>query len=158
MEENNNHSYRMYCFVERHLSALDKGIQLAHSIVEYGNIKDKSDEYSIWSHRDKTIIALNGGTVNDLKQLEIDLTKNGICHSIFLEEDLNNAITCISVLVDDRVFDRTRYPNFLESGGPDVLTFCLMATKEKYEQWLKNIGGEKNRYLRELLEKYHLAR
>ena len=56
MEENNNnnnHSYRMYCFVERHLSALDKGIQLAHSIVEYGNIKDKSDEYSIWSHRDK---------------------------------------------------------------------------------------------------------
>ena len=42
MEENNNHSYRMYCFVERHLSALDKGIQLAHSIVEYGNIKDKS--------------------------------------------------------------------------------------------------------------------
>ena len=116
MEENNNHSYRMYCFVERHLSALDKGIQLAHSIVEYGNIKDKSDEYSIWSHRDKTIIALNGGTVNDLKQLEIDLTKNGIHHSIFLEEDLNNAMTCISVLVDDRVFDKTKYPNFLESG------------------------------------------
>ena len=44
MEENNNHSYRMYCFVERHLSALDKGIQLAHSIVEYGNIKDKSGQ------------------------------------------------------------------------------------------------------------------
>lgn len=153
MEENNKHSYRMYCFVERHLSALDKGIQLAHSIVEYGNIKDKSDEYSIWSHRDKTIIALNGGTVNDLKQLEIDLTKNGIHHSIFLEEDLNNAMTCISVLVDDRVFDKTRYPNFLESLG-----FCLTVTEEKYEQWLKTIGGEKNRYLRELLEKYHLAR
>ena len=93
-----------------------------------------------------------------MKQLEIDLTKNGIHHSIFLEEDLNNAMTCISVLVDDRVFDKTKYPNFLESGGSDVLAFCFMATKEKYEQWLKTIGGEKNRYLRELLEKYHLAR
>ena len=93
-----------------------------------------------------------------MKQLEIDLTKNGIHHSIFLEEDLNNAMTCISILIDDRVFDKTRYPNFLKSSGSDVLDFCFMATKENYEQWLKNIGGEKNRYLRELLEKYHLAR
>lgn len=157
MTEKEQHSYRMYCFVERHLSPLDKGIQSAHSIVEYGNSYSDTEEYSIWANRDKTIILLNGGTVNELKALESDLTRNGIHRSLFLEEDLNNAMTCISVLVDDRVFDKVKYPDFL-SGHSDVMAFMFTLSQEKYNKWLEEIGGEKNRYLRELLGKYHLAR
>lgn len=37
--------YRMYCFVERHLSPIDKGIQAAHSIVEYSNLYSENTDY-----------------------------------------------------------------------------------------------------------------
>lgn len=157
MEEKSEYHYRMYCFAERHLSPLDKGIQSAHSIIEYGNkYNDASDEYSIWSNRDKTIIVLNGGTVNDLKKLNSELSAKGIPHSLFIEEDLGDAMTCISVLVDDRVFDKNKYPDF--NSDTAILSFCLTTYNERYNRWLNSIGGEKNAYLRNLLSKYQLAR
>lgn len=96
--------YRMYCFVERHLSPIDKGIQAAHSIVEYSNLYGENVDYVIWSLSDKTIVLLNGGSVTDLCDICKELNEWNINFSIFREEDLGSIVTSIAVLVDDRVF------------------------------------------------------
>lgn len=158
MEEKEKYSYRMYCFVERHLSPLDKGIQSAHSIVEYANANN-TEEYSIWANRDKTIIILNGGTTTDLKKLDSDLESNEIPHSIFLEEGLGNVMTCISVLVDERVFNKTKYPDYIPINDDDEYGYMFLNLDLKLRQeYMNNIGGKKNAYLRELISNYHLAR
>lgn len=96
--------YIMYCFVERHLSPIDKGIQAAHSIVEYSNLYSENIDYVIWSYSDKTIVLLNGGTVTDLCDICKELTDLNVNFSIFREEDLGEIVTSVAVLVDDRVF------------------------------------------------------
>lgn len=158
MEEKEKYSYRMYCFVERHLSPLDKGIQSAHSIVEYANA-NSTEEYSIWANRDKTIIILNGGTTTDLKKLNRDLEANEIPHSVFLEEDLGNAMTCISVLVDERVFNATKYPSYIPLiNETEPYSLFTEIDYKCRQEWINNIGGKKNAYLRALISNYHLAR
>lgn len=48
-------TYRMYCFVERHLSSIDKGIQAAHSIVEYSKEYGNYPSYYWWANYDKLL-------------------------------------------------------------------------------------------------------
>lgn len=158
MEEKEKYTYRMYCFVERHLSPLDKGIQSAHSIVEYANV-NKIEEYTIWANRDKTIIILNGGTTIDLKKLDKELVLKGIPHSIFLEEDLDNAMTCVSILVDERVFNKINYPDYspIINDNEPCYEF-IERERQRRQEWINNIGGEKNIYLRELISNYYLAK
>ena len=38
---------RMYVFVERHLSPIDKGIQSAHAVVEYSNKFSKNENFEV---------------------------------------------------------------------------------------------------------------
>lgn len=104
--------YRMYCLVLRQLSPIQKGVQSAHSIVEYGNKYGEEDSYIVWNRADKTIIMLDGGTLPELEEIIEDLKENKVKYSIFREEDLGDIVTSISILVDERVFDRKNYPDF----------------------------------------------
>ena len=52
----------MYSLVLRQLSPMQKGVQSAHSIVEYINKFHKSSEYIQWVNVGKIIIVLDGGT------------------------------------------------------------------------------------------------
>lgn len=106
--------YRMYCFVERHLSPIDKGIQAAHSIVEYANQYGDNVDYAIWAYSDKTIVLLNGGTVNDLCDICKELNDYNINYSLFKEQDLGNIITAVAVLVDDRSFNSVNQDEWKE--------------------------------------------
>lgn len=157
---NQMHHYRMYCFVERHLSPIDKGIQSAHSIVEYANKYLNTIEYVTWAYTDKTIILLNGGVVNDLRNICTEFTINEIKFASFHETDMDDMLTCISVLVDERVYDDKNYPNFekwCEGNGLSSLNTDNHYA-ENYQKWKNFIGGDKNVILKSLINKHHLSR
>ena len=88
----------MYSLVLRQLSPIQKGVQSAHSIVEYANKFYKLSEYIQWVNVDKTIIMLDGGTYPELKECRDRLIELGIPVASFYEEDLGNILTSISFI------------------------------------------------------------
>lgn len=95
----------MYCLVLKQLSIIQKGVQAAHSIVEYSNLYFNDKDYIQWSMEDKTIIELNGGTAPELEGILNMFKQNGIKHAVFREPDLMNIITSICFIVDEYVYD-----------------------------------------------------
>lgn len=127
----------MYSLVLRQLSPMQKGVQSAHSIVEYANMFGKSDEYVTWATTDKTLIVLDGGTLPELERIAADLNELGVPYASFREEDLGDIMTSISLVVDERVWDRENYTDYYY-GDDD-------------RELLVEIIGEENVRLRELL-------
>ena len=74
-------------------------------------------------------------------------------------------MTAVVFLIDERVFNKTLYPDF----EPETLPYSRKKPTEKqisqleaknaknYELWLDKIGGEKNAFLREFLKPFRLA-
>ena len=169
-----DYNYRMYCLVLRQLSPIQKGVQSAHSIVEYADKYGYTIEYLTWSRVNKTIIMLDGGTLLELNDIIEVLEENEIKYAVFREEDLGDIITSISILVDERVFDRKAYPDFntwrdnkypvrpvhyvAYIGGeydhdPNDYTWEI-----HHEEWINDvIGGKANEFLRNLLSNKRLA-
>lgn len=178
---NKEREYRMYGLVIYQLSGIQKGIQFGHAVVEYGNDFSEDLDYLQWSAIDKTFIILNGGTTNKQTSLEtglpygtlnqhlLTLVENNISVTAFYELDLGNQLTAISFLADDRVWDKENYPDFeeysisseLELGHITLtdkgLNFLEDNNEEKYHNWLVNIGGPNNEFLREFLKNKKLA-
>lgn len=160
MDTKKDLQYRMYVLVERHLSPLDKGIQSAHAICEYYNLAKKYNKgieyFDKWSMFDKTLIVLNGGTVINLNEIIELMYQNDVdLFGVFREIDLDDIVTAISVLVDERVFDNIKYPDFDE--------WCEIYENEdkedstSYDKWVSFIGGKENVFLRNLLNSKRLA-
>jgi hypothetical protein len=160
---------RMYGLVPYNISPIQQGIQFGHAVVDYGQMaKTLSTEhpniisqYDDWANNWKTFIILNGGTTN--KSLEYTgtlnnhfatLIENGItCHP-FYEPDLGHQLTSVVFIVDERVFNRTKYPDY----NPDmVASINPWKYKREYNKWVKSIGGEKNLFLRNFLNNFRLA-
>ena len=142
--------YRMYSLVLRQLSPIQKGVQSAHSIVEYIHKFHKSTEYIQWVTVDKTIIMLDGGTYQELKECRDTLADLGVPYAAFYEKDLGNIITSISFLVEDRVWDSKSYPANEEE---------LDDISSDFEDpvWLIMMGGRKNLDLRKFLMSKRLS-
>ena len=160
-----NMKYRMYVLVLRQLNGINKGIQAAHSCLEYAKSFGKTDEYIDFINNDKTIIVLDGGTSNDLKDIVKTLVENEINFEVFNEPDLNDSITAISFLADERVFDYENYPDYdiwcnlnnvmmmvVNTNPPIILDG--EATKNR---WLSLIGGNKNDILRKIIKNKRLS-
>ena len=139
----NNLEYRMYGLVPYNLSPIQQGIQFGHAVVEYGLHNYTDESYQRWANNDKTFIILNGGTTNDqkvnngiphgtLNQHIDELMLHNVKYSKFREPDLQNAVTAVVFLVDERVWDREKYPDFEyhKWDGHDY--------DSRYESWLKN--------------------
>lgn len=117
--------YRMYGLVPYNLSPIQKGIQFGHAVVEYMRDCYKSEYPGVlnpcekWADNDKTFIILNGGTTNNTsgklgtlnKHVHWLLDNDFIC-SHFSEPDLGDQLTAVVFLVDERVYDRVKYPDF----------------------------------------------
>lgn len=158
----------MYVLVERHLSPIDKGIQACHAVADYGLILQKTKDfeeqrnYLKWVKSDKTLVLLNGGTAIELDEIYKQLKKKNIICTCFKEPDMNNMTTAIAILVDERVYDKEKYPDYVEWKNPsdqfmDILLYA--GTENKIGQdWVKFIGGENNAFLRQLLTTKQLAR
>jgi len=155
--------YRMYGLVPYNISEIQKGIQFGHAVVEYQLQHGDSEEYKKWASEDKTFIILNGGTTNlsvekpgslneYLQQFKTDI---GIKIATFYEPDLGDQLTAFVFLVDERVFDKKKYPDFDQWY---VLNHKTMTDgSHYYNTWLEFIGGEVNYYLREVLSNLRLA-
>jgi hypothetical protein len=153
-KKNNELELRMYSLVMYNLSDIQKGIQAGHSWVEYAKDYYNDRDFQSWMNRWKTVIILNGGTSNNIdvsykgtmeSHLEV-LKENGVKVSTFYEPDLNNSLSSISFLVDERVFNRREY----------MLDESLVS--EFGEEYLITIlGSKQNIFLREYLENLKLA-
>lgn len=164
--------YRMYGLCNYQLSGtIHGGIQFGHCCVEYQQITRElpphESIYNKWAIEDKTFIILNGGTTNDnlenygtLQKNRDLLIDNNILFSEFREPDLNDSLTSICFLVDERVWDKEVYKDFV----PETLPWGRRKPSEKalsqleernnvnYKHWVEKIGGSSNAFLRNFLK------
>ena len=125
-----------------------------------------------WRTKWKTFIILNGGTTNSNRELgtgvsigslnqHVDsLQEKGIPLATFHEPDLNDALTAVVFLVDERVFDKKKYPNIedymKDKVANDIIT-AMLDSEKIYKDWVELIGGETNVWLREFLSQFKFA-
>jgi hypothetical protein len=158
--------YRMYGLVPYNLSPIQQGIQFGHAVVEYGrNTKDLGQPeriYNQWADNDKTFIILNGGTTNNnpdklgsLNQ-HYNLITEKTRTAFFCEPDLGDQLTAFVFLVDERVWNRELYPDFIPVDYGRVSPSEEIEFK-RYTKWVKSIGGEENVFLRDYLKNLRLA-
>lgn len=173
---------RMYGLVPYNLSPIQQGIQFNHANDNYTLNYSGDDDYNRFLTEWKTNILLNGGTSNEghmvrqgfkeemyvgtMQQHLKDLLANGIKVATFYEPDLNSMLTAIVFLVDERVFNKKLYPDFIYPESPlggfgDVSEQQLLtrfsAIEKDREKWVESIGGPKNEFLREFLRDKRLA-
>lgn len=156
-----NYEKRMYSLVIYQLSGIQKGIQAGHATEEYAENYGKNIDFLDWRKNWKTVILLNGGTSNSgkishynqpkqlgsMEQHLKSLQYNKIKCTPFYEPDLNYALTAISFLVDERVFNNGKYPPWEDAQTEDIFT-----SKEFKEFYPKEV-----RFLKEFLQPFKLA-
>ncbi len=159
--------YRMFGLVPYNLSPIQQGIQYGHAVVEYQqmvkSIPQAEEVYDKWANEDKTFIILNGYTTNEnperlgsMQKHLATLKDNGILVAEFREPDLNDTLTGVAFLVDERVFNRELYPDFV-SENPLLYANGTEVTDRQYEAWKEKVGGDKNVFLRTFLPQFKLA-
>lgn len=155
---------RMYGFTPYQLNGRQIGIQFGHGVVEYGLKYFNDILYQDWANNYKTFIILNGGisnhsinrysNMNSIGTMEthlFTLIENDIKISTFYEPDLNDMLTAITFIVDERVFNKELFPDFTYEY--DTCT---------YEEWRKKFNDSEDNinkiiFLREFLPKFRLA-
>ena len=186
-----NLELRMYFFTVSSLKGISQGIMCGHAALEYANKFGDTELFRDFVNNHKTWIILNGGTTNDerdfemipagsLNQIGDQLNDNNIEFSYFIEPDLNDALTAVCFICDERVFNVKDYPDFV-----DWLLDIKMLESEKeemrqnnsdlwvklrlypetqqemfpdyYKEWVRFVGGVRNVFLRELLKNKKLA-
>lgn len=188
---------RMYGLVPYNISPIQQGIQYGHAKDEYtlrildlimsgvyiGD--DNVTTYIDWLRNWKTYIILNGGTTNknteQLGSLNLHyqtLKDNDIFCSAFYEPDLGDQLTGVDFIVDERVFNKEKYPDFdlKQFYGNERLDYkeiyedpfdpkfpnkySLIGNtyvRPEWDKWVKSIGGPKNLFLRIFLKNLRLA-
>lgn len=186
--EKDNIELRMYFLTLYNISPIQQGIQAGHSVVEYGLKYFKDIEYQEWAKNHKTFIILNGGVSNHSKNRYSDMEyvgsmeqhlniieENNIKIGKFYEPDLNDSLTAICFIVDERVFNKIKYPDFdllryytkKESNLIDItkrnpeftapVAFNKYLIKNDWENWISSIGGDENFFLRNFLKNFRMA-
>lgn len=142
----------MYVLVLRQLDGINKGIQAAHACLEYALKYGNTEEYQNYIINNKTIIILNGGTSTDLYSINEYLEHNDINFGYFREPDLDNMITAICFLADERVYNEMALKEYFET-HVNVAREDLMSCPE----YLKAIGGKKNAVIKYIISNKRLA-
>lgn len=173
---------RMYFFVPYNLSPIQQAIQAGHAALEYAWKYKDSLYFRNFVTNWKTWIILNGGTTNEkrdlngickgtLDQIGDQLIEKNIQFSFFHEPDLNESLTALCFICDERVWDTENYPDFIdylcrvkdfdaqESIAARVIYYpdLLREYSDVYEDWLEMIGGSENKFLRDLIRDKRLA-
>lgn len=181
---------RMYFFVPYNISPIQQAIQAGHAALEYANLYGHTKLFEEFVDNHKTWIILNGGTTNNkkdldgylgtLNQIAQELIDNEIQRAFFYEPDLNDALTAVCFIVDERVWNYEDYPDFVnwlldikmtdvgkeqaEKNNPDLWVRLKLYPDlqqemfpEYYQEWVQFLGGEKNIFLRNLIKGKKLA-
>jgi hypothetical protein len=189
---------RMYGLTPYNISPIQQGIQFGHAVVEYGqkmkylgeHNQSLNIQYNDWADNWKTFIILNGGVSNHSvnrysdtedffgsmeKNLKL-LEDNDVEVGNFYEPDLNDMLSGIVFIVDERIFNKKDYPDFsnwlmsskyaelIRTFDTDVNTiaeYIKNSTNKEdqkaYKEWVSLVGGEKNVFLRDFLKNFRLA-
>jgi len=191
---------RMYGIVPYNISPIQQGIQFGHAVVEYGqkmkylgeHNQSLNTQYNDWADNWKTFIILNGGTSNhsinryhqtdepfvgSMESNLVLLEQNNVDIATFYEPDLNDMLSAIVFIVDERVFNRKKYPDFgdwvIDNYGDLLITDDPYETRKSiinklkestnkedqkvYKTWVNFVGGEKNVFLIDFLRNFRLA-
>ena len=160
---------RMYGLAIYQLHGKHMGIQFQHAVTEFSVKYQERQEYIEWSRVHKTSIVLQGGTTNlnperlgTINKHLKTLLDNGVECVPFYEVDLGDQITAISFIVDERVFNKKKYPDYGMKYNEELeifekLPFWAPGIKPN-DEWIENIGGQKNYFLREYLRRLELWR
>ena len=146
MNEKKNLKYRMYILSLRQLSPINKACQGVHSSLEYAKKYHDDPEYMKFIDVDKTLIMVDGGTNQDMLGIVEQLKELDINHSYFTEPDLNECVTSITFIADERVWDKKyfkTYQEYYEYFG-EFYESAEDQDAPNYEEWLEHIGGIKN--------------
>lgn len=160
---------KMYFLVPYQIIPIQQGIQSLHAVARFAratkDIPKIEELYNDWVDNHETVIVLNGGTTNTnpdrLGTLNVylnELTKLGVFVQPFYEPDLGDQLTSIGLLVDERVFNKEKYPDFNQCVHVEKGT-----TEEEYSQWkeyrewVEMVGGEQIVGLRKILNPLRLA-
>jgi hypothetical protein len=108
---------RGYFLTNMYLSPIQHGIQSAHCIhdmfIKYQEYSDASyngsnmqKAYEVlieWASNHKTMIVLNGGTGDDLREALRVFTLNsvGYPYDVFNEPSIDNALTCVGIILPE---------------------------------------------------------
>jgi hypothetical protein len=137
------------------LSGIQKGIQAQHAISRYGQTYGHSPEYQRWINEDETTIILTPGGGDQLTDVVLALVDNKINYRYFKEVDLYNQLTAVCFLVDERVWDKKKYPD-PELSLTDMILNPLLKPNEPSELE-KMMGTQQNVFLRSYLPQFKLA-
>ena len=162
--------YRMYYLILRHLSGINKAVQTSHTSIEYAVKYMVNNDFQKYATIDKTIVMLDGGTHQEMVELQKMLEDNGINNTYFTEPDVNDAMTAICFLVDERLFNKeifVSYEKFSElyfRDNPelsqmDYIEFLndKIPNNTVYQEWVKYIGGVKNETIYNIINRRKLA-
>lgn len=159
----------MYHLVLYSLSPIQKGIQCYHAGMEYAYQQGiDNPEFQQWIKNDKTVIILDGGSSNQSGKdyyskepytgtLDIHLQtlrSIGIPVAAFYEPDLNNTMTALAFLVDEKVWDKKLYPP-ITINRPYLLPEAEI--KKNEEALEEEEYGSKAAFLRQFLQQFRLA-
>lgn len=101
---------KMYGIVMRHLSGIQKGIQFGHAALVYQDkYKANMDEYKIKVDK-LPFILLQAVTTDELKATAKTLKSLSVDVVAFHEPDIDDALTAIVFILDERVYDTDKYP------------------------------------------------
>ena len=193
---------RMYFFVPYNISPIQQAIQAGHAALEYAHLNGGTPLFKDFVKNWKTWIVLNGGTTNNkmsdvvenefagtLNQLKSDIIRFNfqyrndddfvpIEYADFYEPDLNDALTAVCFICDERVFNYKDYPDFVDwilnvkmypeardaTPAENIVLLKMQSDEalqeqfpEYYIEWVTFMGGEKNIFLRDLIRGKKLA-
>lgn len=148
--------YRMYCLAEKHLSSIQKAIQSAHVVVEYGLTYGDTPEYKQWAEKDKTLVVLDGGNSIDLDSIKDQLRCIGWPFEVFYEPDMDNFMTAIAFIADERIFDYKTYGKSYEDYQKLCEKDCNLP-KWNCEEWIDVIGGRPAGAVKSIISSLRIA-
>ena len=157
-----NMEYRMYGLAIYQLHGKHMGIQFQHAVTRFSRTYQDRQEYIEWADVHQTSIVLQGGTTNlnpdRLGTINIHfktLIESGIECVAFYEPDLGDQMTSFVFLVDERVFNKEKYPDlnadFLVENYDGIEDENLYMSRMTSD-WIASVGGEKIVFLREYLK------
>ena len=100
---------RGYFLTNMYLSSIQHGIQAAHCLQEINNQFPDNAILKDWAENHKTMYVLNGGTSEQMHGMMylFKHKSNTLPWATFSEPSLDNALTCIGIIVPEYIYDRT---------------------------------------------------
>ena len=152
----------MYFLVPYNISPIQQGIQAGHAVEQYARKYGNDPEYQDYVDNHMTWMVMNGGTTNSKREMGLGTPYGSLNkHADFLKEidwkfawfsepDLNDALTALCFLCDERIFNNEDYPHFMdwvikEQGGSSyvILGNGELADEEMWrKKYVDFLGGE----------------